>query len=321
ISDFYARVRGALREAFPEEIWVTGEICKVTTSRGHHYLELADHLDDQRQHLGEAWPVTRPSAMGRNGAATLEVACWARDWPVVQFELAAVGVELVPGLVVRIRGKVSVWEGGSKLRFSMTALDVEALVGGIAAARRRLLATLAAEGLLDANRRLALPLVPLRIGLVTSPGSEAYRDFTGQLERSGYRFDVRFETSTVQGPEAPAQIAGALMRLGAFEPQLVVVVRGGGAKGDLAAFDSELVARAIATAPFPVWTGVGHTGDRSVADDVAQQALVTPTQCGEAVVAVVAVFLEATDPRGRRLAQRVEAQLDEASRELATSAT
>jgi exodeoxyribonuclease VII large subunit len=320
ISDFYARVRGALREAFPEEIWVTGEICKVTASRGHHYLELADHLDDQREHLGEALPVTRPSAMGRNAAATLEVACWARDWPVVQFELAAVGVELVPGLVVRIRGKVSVWEGGSKLRFSMTALDVEALVGGIAAARRRLLATLAAEGLLEANRRLALPLVPLRIGLVTSPGSEAYRDFTGQLERSGYRFDVRFEPSTVQGPEAPAQIAGALMRLGAFEPQLVVVVRGGGAKGDLAAFDSELVARAIATAPFPVWTGVGHTGDRSVADDVAQQALVTPTQCGEAVVAVVAVFLEATDRRARRLAQRVEAQLDEASRELATSA-
>jgi len=319
VSDFYSRVRGALREAFPEEIWVTGEICKVTTSRGHHYLELADHLDGQRQQVGEGWAAGRQSSMGRNTAATLEVACWARDWPVVQYELAAVGVELVPGLVVRIRGKVSVWEGGSKLRFSMTALDVEALVGGIAAARRRLLGTLAAADLLDANRRLALPLVPLRIGLVTSPGSEAYRDFTGQLERSGYRFDVRFEPSTVQGPEAPAQIAGALMRLGGFEPQLVVVVRGGGAKGDLAAFDSELVARAIASAPFPVWTGVGHTGDRSVADEVAHQALVTPTQCGEAVVAVVAAYLEATDRRAHRLAQRVDARLDEASRELGTS--
>ena len=318
ISDFYSRVKGALRETFPGEVWVTGEIRKVTTSRGHHYLELADRLDGLDRPGSDGLAVAR-GGLPRNVNATLEVACWARDWPVVQYELEAVGVELTPGLVVRVRGTVTVWEGGSKLRFSMTALDVESLIGGIAAARRRLLGTLASEGLLEANRRLPLPLVPLRIGLVTSPGSEAYRDFTGQLERSGYLFDVRFEPSIVQGPEAPAQIVGALTRLGAFEPQLVVLVRGGGARGDLAAFDSEPVARAIAGAPFPVWTGIGHTGDRSVADEVAHQALVTPTQCGEAVVAVVAAYLEGVDRRARRLAQRVEARLNEAVRELVTS--
>jgi exodeoxyribonuclease VII large subunit len=198
----------------------------------------------------------------------------------------------------------------------MTALDVEALVGGIAAARRKLLGTLAGENLLEANRRLALAPVPLRVGLVTSPGSEAYRDFTGQLARSGYLFDIRFEPSSVQGPDAPAQLVAALTRLSAWEPELVVVVRGGGAKGDLAAFDSEVVARAIAEARFPVWTGIGHTGDRSVADEVAHRALVTPTQCGEALVAVVATYLEGTDRRARRLAQRVEAHLDQADREL-----
>jgi exodeoxyribonuclease VII large subunit len=319
VSDFYERVRGALREAFPNEIWVTGEICKVTTSRGHHYLELADHEGPVVGHADGLGAVRNP-ASGRNARATLEVACWARDWPVVQYELEAVGVELVPGLVVRVRGKVSVWEGGSKVRFSMTALDVEALVGGIAAARRKLLGALAAEDLLEANRRLALSPVPLRVGLVTSPGSEAYRDFTGQLARSGYMFDVRFEPSSVQGPDAPAQIVAALTRLSVFEPELVVVVRGGGAKGDLAAFDSEAVARAIAEARFPVWTGIGHTGDRSVADEVAHQALVTPTQCGEALVAVVATYLENTDRRARRLAQRVEAHLDQASRKLDSSA-
>ncbi len=318
ISDFYSRVKGALRETFPGEIWVTGEIRKVTVSRGHHYLELADRLDGLERVASEV-ASARSAAPARNLNATLEVACWARDWPVVQYELEAVGVELTPGLVVRVRGTVSVWEGGSKLRFSMTALDVEALIGGIAAARRRLLGTLASEDLLEANRRLSLPLVPLRIGLVTSPGSEAYRDFTGQLERSGYLFDVRFEPSTVQGPEAPAQIVGALTRLGAFAPQLVVVVRGGGARGDLAAFDSEQVARAIAGASFPVWTGIGHTGDRSVADEVAHRALVTPTQCGEAVVAVVVAYLEGVERRARRLAQRIEARLDEAGRELVAS--
>jgi len=109
------------------------------------------------------------------------------------------------------------------------------------------------------------------------------------------------------------------MRLSAFEPELVVVVRGGGARGDLAAFDSEPVARAIARAPCPVWTGIGHTGDRSVADEVAHQALVTPTQCGEAVVAVVGAYLRGVDQRARRLAQRVEVRLDEAGRELVIS--
>ena len=319
VSDFYDCVRGALREAFPDEVWVTGEIRKVTTSRGHRYLELADHLDGLARPVSDGSVAPRSGSAARNLNATLEVACWAREWPAVQYELAAVGVELVPGLVVRVRGKVSVWEGGSKLRFSMTALDVEALVGAIAAARRRLLGTLAAEDLLEANRRLPLALVPLRIGLVTSPGSEAYRDFTGELERSGYLFDVRFEPSLVQGPEAPAQIVDALTRLSAFEPELLVLVRGGGARGDLAAFDSEPVARAIAKAPCPVWTGIGHTGDRSVADEVAHQALVTPTQCGEAVVAVVGAYLRGVDQRARRLAQRVEARLDEAGRELVTS--
>ena len=155
---------------------------------------------------------------------------------------------------------------------------------------------------------------------MTSPGSEAYRDFTGQLERSGYDFEVRFEPSVVQGPEAPAQIAGALARLEMLDPQLVVLVRGGGAKGDLAAFDTELVARAIASARSPVWTGIGHTGDRSVADEVAQKALVTPTQCGEAVVAVVAAYLEGVDRRSRQLARRIGLCLDEASRNLVASA-
>ena len=319
ISEFYERVRGALREAFPDEIWVTGEICKVTTSRGHRYLELADHNESPPGRYSTGPMPARSAASARNATATLEVACWARDWPVVQYELAAVGVELVPGLVVRVRGKVSVWEGGSKLRFTMTALDVEALVGGIAAARRRLLGALSAEDLLEANRRIPMPLVPLRIGLVTSPGSEAYRDFTGQLERSGYRFEVRFEPSSVQGPEAPAQIVAALARLSPYEPHLVVIVRGGGAKGDLAAFDSEPVARAIATAPWPVWTGIGHTGDRSVADEVANQALVTPTQCGEALVSAVAAYLDGVDRRARQLARRVEGHLNQAGRDLAAA--
>ena len=149
---------------------MTGEIRKVTESRGHHYLELADHLEGSIGAGSQAAAVPRGGPWPRNSNATLEVACWARDWPVVRYDLAAVGVELVPGLVVRVRGRVTVWEGASKLRFSMTALDVEALVGGIAAARRRLLGALAGEGILEANRRLAVTGRPLADRARHEPG-------------------------------------------------------------------------------------------------------------------------------------------------------
>ncbi|HLI15794.1 MAG TPA: exodeoxyribonuclease VII large subunit [Acidimicrobiales bacterium] len=276
IAAFYERVRRAIDREFAGEVWVAGEIRNLRERGGHRYLELADH-----------------DSPGGRASQQLEVVCWARDWPPIAAALAAAGVELEIGRVVRVRGRVSVLDRSSKLSLTLTALDVEALLGSIAAARRRLLATLEAEGLLDANRRRPLPPVPLRVGVVTSPGSEAHRDFVGQLERSGFAFVVRLEGSLVQGPEAPAQLAAALGRLVAFQPDLAVVVRGGGARGDLAAFDDEVVARAIATAPFPVWTGIGHTGDRSVADEVAHRSYITPTACGEAVVAAVREYWDA----------------------------
>jgi exodeoxyribonuclease VII large subunit len=305
VTEFYERVKAALAAEFSEDVWVIGEIRGLRESRGHHYLELADENAEQTE---------------RSGVAQLEVVCWARDWPRVAAALAAAGVALEAGRVVRVRGRVSVWEGGSKLRFTLTELDVEALLGGIAAARRRLLHSLELEGLLHANQRLELSLVPLRIGVVTSPGSEAHRDFVGQLERSGYAFQVFFEPTLVQGAEAPEQIAAALARLGAVPIDLAVVVRGGGARGDLAAFDSEAVARAIATAPFPIWTGIGHTGDRSVADEVAHQALITPTQCGEAVVARVGEYLGEIERLAGTLTGLARARLDSTAYQLAAGA-
>lgn len=304
IAGFYDRLRQAVAEAFPGEWWIAGEIRGLRESRGHRYLELADEGADAR---------------GRAPSQQLEVVCWSRDWPPVAAALAEAGVSLEVGRVVRVRGRVSVWEGGSKLRFSLSAIDVDALLGGIAAARHRLLRALAAEDLLEANARLDCSPVPLRVGVVTSPGSEAHRDFVGQLERSGYAFEVLLEPSLVQGAEAPFQIAAALGRLARRAPDLAVVVRGGGARGDLAAFDSEEVARAIATAPFPVWTGVGHTGDHSVADEVAQRACITPTACGQAVVARVAAYLEGITDLAGQLSALARARLDGAAARMDTT--
>jgi exodeoxyribonuclease VII large subunit len=298
IAEFYARVRQALSGEFPGDIWIVGEVRSIKESRGHHYFELADEGSE------------------RGSGAALEVACWARDWPRVRAQLVEAQVALEPGRVVRVRGRVSVWAGGSKIRFTLAEVDIASLLGGIAAARRKLLAALEQEGLLEANRRIEVPLVPLRIGLVTSPGSEGHNDFAGQLERSGFAFHVVVEPTLVQGVEAPRQIAGALTRLRDAAIDLAVVVRGGGSRGDLAAFDSEDVARAIATSPFPVWTGIGHTGDRSVADEVANRSHITPSQCGESVVARVTEYYEAIGATAYEITRVVSHRLMEATHAL-----
>jgi exodeoxyribonuclease VII large subunit len=96
----------------------------------------------------------------------------------------------------------------------------------------------------------------------------------------------------VQGGDAPARVAAAVRALCRTDCDLVVVVRGGGSKADLACFDSELVARTVAGATKPVWTGIGHTGDESVADIVAHRAFITPTECGQQIVQRVGQWWE-----------------------------
>jgi exodeoxyribonuclease VII large subunit len=307
VAEFYERLGGAVHGEFPGAIWVSAEIRNVRDTRsGHRYIELADRDSDE-------W-----SGPARD--RVLEVVCWARDWPPIRKQLKKAGIELAPGLVVRVLGRVAIWDGGGKVRLSMMRIDVEALVGDIAAARARVLAALTEEGIVDSNRRLPVPLVPLRIGVVTSAGSEAYRDFGGKLRASGFRFEVRVEDAIVQGPTAPRAIAAALRRFVSYEPHLVVIVRGGGARTDLVAFDSEPVARAIVAAPFPVWTGIGHTGDRSVADEVANRSLSTPTACAEAVIERVATYWEQINGRARLLAAHVRGRLDQLTARLEGSA-
>jgi exodeoxyribonuclease VII large subunit len=159
---------------------------------------------------------------------------------------------------------------------------------------------------------------------VASPGTEGYRDFLGQLEGSGFSFSVSVVPTTVQGADAPSAIAGAIAALtapSAGDLDLVVLVRGGGSKADLAAFDTEAVARAVATCPLPVWTGIGHTGDESVADLVANRSCITPTECGRELALRVGEWWEArvaapADTLRRRVGEALAAaaQRDHAAR-------
>lgn len=281
VAELARRIGYALEDAFPDDVWVTGEISGLNRSRGGHvYFDLVE-------------PAAEP---GQPPLAALPVALFKMNKDVVNRLLKRAGITRMDnGMQVRIRGVVTLYERTGRLQLRMTGIDPTYTLGQLAADRDRVLKLLAAEGLVDRNSRLPLPLVPLDIGLVTSAGSAAYHDFVTELERSGFAWRVHLVDTRVQGHGADVEVELALRCLAARGVSVIALVRGGGSRLDLAAFDTERVARAIATLPVPVLTGVGHEIDRSVADDVAHTAYKTPTACAAGLVARVSAYLDAAD--------------------------
>jgi exodeoxyribonuclease VII large subunit len=304
VGELTTQVGDALRRAFPEQVWVRGEVQNLKRySSGHTYFTLVEKATG-----------------GDRVRARLDCVLFRDDRPGVNRALKSVpGAELGNDVEVRIRGRVSVYQG--RLQLVMSAIDPVFTVGGIAANREKVLRALAADGLLGVNGRLPLPLVPLRIGLITSVGSAAYHDFVHELDVSGFAFRVAPLDVRVQGAAASRRIVWALRQLAARSFDVVVLARGGGSRADLAPFDTELVARVIAAMPVPVITGVGHEIDRSVADEVAHTACKTPTSCAQTLVQHVRAFVDQLDDSAHRVSSLARAraaiasqQLDEAAR-------
>jgi exodeoxyribonuclease VII large subunit len=202
--------------------------------------------------------------------------------------LAGSSLRLSDGIQIRCRGGLDFYAPAGRVQLAVREVDPTFSLGLLEKRRRETLAALAAAGLLERQRGLVLPDLPLTLGLVTSHGSAAYHDFLSGLAESGYGFKVYFVHAAVQGREAEREVASALSLLGRFAIDCAVLIRGGGAKTDLAAFDSRAIAEAVARAPFPVLTGLGHEIDRAIADLVAHTALKTPTKVAERLVEQVA---------------------------------
>ena len=136
-------------------------------------------------------------------------------------------------------------------------------------------------------------LAPLRVGVVTSESSAAWADFRHEIERSGIGFRLLLADVRVQGESAVRDVSTAIRSLGLrTDLDVIAVVRGGGSRAELATFDAEEIARAIAASPLPVITGIGHEIDTSVADEVAFLRFKTPTACATGLVERVSEFVK-----------------------------
>ena len=173
VDELCKSISVGLQNVFPEEIWLRGQIVGLTRSQaGHLYFDLIE-----------------PEATSRKANSKMSIVAFKGQLNSIESVLKKLGnLTLEDGIEVRIRGRVSYYAPQGRIQFIMSAVDPQYTLGHLAAERDQVLRTLASEGLLELNKSLTLPLLPLRIGLVTSDGSAAYNDFTTELLTSRYPF-------------------------------------------------------------------------------------------------------------------------------------
>lgn len=193
-------------------------------------------------------------------------------------------IALLPanGDAVLAHGRVGFYEARGELQFVVDQI-VPAGVGLLNAQLEHLRARLEAEGLFDERRKRLLPVLPRRIGIVTSPQAAALQDMLTILRRRYPLAEVILSPCLVQGELAPASIVAALRRAYAEPLDVIILARGGGASDDLAAFNDEQVVRTVAASPVPIITGVGHETDTTLVDAVADVRAPTPSAAAELV--------------------------------------
>jgi len=195
------------------------------------------------------------------------------------------GLKLVRGLLVTgmsVRLQVTTaFHPRYGLRVVVQDVDPSFTIGELERKRQATLAQLSKDGLLNRNGGLPFPLVPRRLAVISSDTAAGLADFREQLDGNpyGYRFGVRLFPAAMQGPQTGPEIISRLRQIRGWDDAFdaVVIVRGGGGRTDLAAFDDEALCRAVAEYHLPVVVGVGHETDDSVLDRVAARSLKTPT--------------------------------------------
>lgn len=287
VSQLVERLNGILKGGIPD-VWVKGEIADLKRpGSGHLYFSLKDER------------ALMPCVMWRSTAVRLPF-------------------EAEEGLLVLAHGYPDVYAPYGKLSLVVSEIQPSG-IGALQLAFEQLKARLSAEGLFDAARKSPLPLLPRRIGVVTSRHGAALRDILKVLDARFPNAHVILYPASVQGASAPAEIVRAVRAFSrvAGAADVVIVARGGGSKEDLAAFNDETVVRAVAASRVPVVSAVGHEVDVTLTDLAADVRAATPSQAAELVVERLDRFEERLARGERDLKISMKGRMDGFARELA----
>ncbi|MBF0370110.1 MAG: exodeoxyribonuclease VII large subunit [Magnetococcales bacterium] len=278
VAELNDRIQTLLEESFPY-VRVRGEISSPRTpSSGHCYFSL---IDGNSRLRGVIWRTT------------------LRRLPVPPRE----------GDAVLITGRITCYPPRGEYQLVVEGLKID----GAGRERDRLMELhdrLQAEGLFEAQRKRPLPMLPQTIGVVTSSTGAAIHDITRVLTRRFPGFQLILAHARVQGSEAPAEIVHALESLNRdARAEVIICGRGGGSAQDLACFNAEIVARAIAASTIPVVSAVGHEVDLTLADLAADARASTPSAAAELIMPERSVLLERLATLKQRLIQAAGQQL------------
>lgn len=285
VSQLTNRIRDILEDEF-DSVLVVGEVsnAKVYPS-GHWYFSMKDQ------------------------EATLPCVCFKNSNSALKFKLE-------DGLQIVARGKLSVYPPRGAYQMIVTHIEPVG-IGEWQLAFEQLKAKLEKEGLLDPARKKAIPILPTRVGVVTSPVGAALRDIISAITRRNRHVSVVISPAKVQGEGSPEEIALAIKQLETLgDIDVIIVARGGGSIEDLWSFNTEIVARAVADCTIPIISGVGHETDITICDLVADLRAPTPTAAAELVARGSAELMEKWQFLKKHLRSSMEEKIAFAEREL-----
>lgn len=297
VSQFLDVVKGVLSQAFEGGLWIQGEIEGFNGRGKHTYFTIVERESGKK--------------------AAVSIAIFEYQMRNIKPLLTKHRLELADGIKVRLYGTPDIYVDRGSFSFKVTNIDPRFTLGDLAGQRDEIVQRLKTRGLYQSNKLVPLPVAPLRIALITSIGSAAHADAMHELEASGIGFEVLVHDVRVQGAEAVPTVVAAIDQVGTRNDiDVVLLVRGGGSKTDLLAFDSEEIAAAIGMCPLPVFTGIGHEVDTSIADEVAHRAYKTPTACAAGVVQLVQEFVQSTEDAWSQISLNASELLSDAERAL-----
>lgn len=265
LYELNTRIKGVLKQNFPETVWITAEITEIQLNRsGHCYLQLVDKREEDDSVI-----------------ATARATIWAFTFRTLQpyFETTT-GRPLGKGMKVMLLVEVVFHE---LYGYSLNVRDIDPTytIGDLERKKQEILNQLEREGIINMNRELPFPVLPKNIAVISSPTAAGLGDFMNQLQHNSYhyQFHVHLFPAVMQGNKTTESVIAALDRIYEYESlfDVVVLIRGGGSQTDLGSFDTYDIAANIAQFPLPIIAGIGHERDETIADRVAHLRVKTPT--------------------------------------------
>jgi exodeoxyribonuclease VII large subunit len=308
VSQINNRIRDVINMGFSQTVWICGEIQGYNRNkdRSHIFFELC-----------EKDPVAK-TIIARVG---LVIFSTRKSYIQDVLKCSENAFELKDDIEVKFLCKVDFYPPHGAIRLLVEGIDPVYTLGKIAQDRQRLIAKLKKEGILEKNKGLPLPLVPLRIGLITAYDSAAYNDFMSELQLSGWGFQVYFMKALMQGKGAQADVCRALKELDRMDTvEVIVITRGGGSIAELSCFDSEQIAVTISQCTKPVISGIGHEINVTVTDLAAHTFQKTPTATAQFLVERVSDFLASLTELGIELVRLAQGRLDKENKRLQSGA-